>query len=630
MLSTDTQPTTPPKHISLIAGDKDFRPDERIQEQLLKLLLFISIPTLLSFSLFHWALGFNTLAMIQATLLAFLLPSLFFYYIRPTIPVRIIKVNILCVAIVALHSLLIEGGFANTGIYWVSIFPFVAFSIMGLHHGWRWVLVFIAIGIGIAVMHKFEMIHISYSLDELTLFSTTFIFYTFVAAVFEGFRERHQYEINHTNEHLRQARRDILHINQGLERQIVERTTELRFEIKEHQKTNASLKEKEELFQQAQKMEAVGTLVGGIAHDFNNMLSGINANLFMIKRRCQDNPDVTGRLVDIESLVFHASEMIKQLLTFARKDHVEFKTFNATPFFGEAYKLAELSIPENIKLQCNFTNQKLYINGNATQLQQIMMNLINNARDALKETASPHIHIELKEVINNSAFKQAHPDLDGEAYLCLSITDNGSGIPAEKINHIFEPFFTTKTVGEGTGLGLAMCYGAIQSHKGTIVVKSKIAKGSNFSIYLPLQSKAELDSTQSKGLMHQSSQGETLLLVDDHDTLRKGHREALESLGYTVIEASDGLKAVEAFKNHYESIDLIIMDVMMPNMGGVQASKHIQKISPNIPIIFATGYDKDSTLDRDHPLNETQQILTKPFTIEAMSTLIQERLQNKK
>jgi len=329
-----------------------------------------------------------------------------------------------------------------------------------------------------------------------------------------------------------------------LEQQVQQRTAELNKEIQQHKATNLALKHKEQQFQQAQKMESIGTLVGGIAHDFNNMLSGINANLFMIKRRHKDDSDIQKYFEDIEHLIFYASDMIRQLLTFARKDNLELKVFNATPFFSEASKLAELSISETITLQSDFPHEKLYIKGNATQLQQVMMNLINNAKDALNQTEDPIIHIQLEHVQPDSSFKKKHPEIQYTDYAKLSISDNGVGIDEAKLKKIFEPFFTTKEVGQGTGLGLAMCYGAIQSHYGIIDVQSCMGKGTTFSIYLPLQKSPGSHTHQDNKKELQQGCGETILIVDDDKHLRIANSQVLQSLGYKTLMASNGIEAI--------------------------------------------------------------------------------------
>jgi len=610
----------------LLIGDKTFSIDIEHQSHLIKLVLFCSIPVLFVFTVFNLSIGFTTLAWIQFAGTIVLTSVLLSSYFYKPLSTRAFEIWILCTATIVFHSLIIYGGYKNSGIYWVSIFPFFAFLLVGLYRGWFWVFIFTIIGIVNVYLLSKGIIHTPYDVGTLTLYFSTFLFYTLVASIFSGIRERYQSELKQSNQSLEEARKIIANNNQTLEQQVQQRTAELNTEVQQHKETNTALKNKEKEFQQAQKMEALGTLISGFAHDFNNMLSGINANLFMVKRRYKDDSDTQKRFEDIEHLIFYASDMIRQLLTFARKDHLELKVFNATSFFSEAYKLAELSISETITLESNFPHEKLYIKGNATQLQQVMMNLINNAKDALSQAKYPTIHIQLEHVQPDSSFKEQYPEIQYVDYAKLSISDNGSGIDEEKLKQIFEPFFTTKEVGQGTGLGLAMCYGAIQSHQGIIDVQSCVGKGTTFSIYLPLQKAPNLHTHQNHKKELQQSCGETILIVDDDEHLRMANSQVLQSLGYKTLMASNGSEAVKVFKEHQADIQLIFMDVMMPVMGGVEAAQHIHQMQEDTPILFTTGHDKERTLDGRHPLQAGQHVLNKPFTIEELIAAIQHHL----
>lgn len=614
------------KRWKLLIGNKDFAMQPEYQQQLLKLIVLTAIPMLIGFAVFNEAFGFQTLASIQLVMALLFVPMVFSRFFHKIFPIRVLEIIILCAAIIAFQSLIIFGGYANGGIYWVAIFPFLAFFTVGLYKGWYWVLVYFMIGLSTVLLSEFGLIGLTYKLEELTVFLTSFLFYTFLAAIFAGIRERQQFELNLSNKKLNQAQEKLALANESLEQQVHDRTTELTVETELHQATNIALADKEQQFYQAQKMESIGTLVGGIAHDFNNMLSGINANVFMLKRGCKDDSDMQKKLNSIEQLVFYASDMIQQLLTFARKDNVELKRFNATPFFNEASKLAALSTPETVKLQKKFMHEPFYINGNATQLQQVIMNLINNAQDALLDVSNPTIQLQLEPIHPDHASRAEHLEMKDTDYIRLSISDNGSGIAASKLKHIFEPFFTTKESGEGTGLGLAMCYGAIQSHEGFIDVQSSLDKGTKFSIYLPVAQEQNSLTNQQEETYPEQGESELILIVDDDEDLRQSNAEVLEVLGYKTLQAGNGLEAVQAFEQHQTDIRLVFMDLMMPVMGGSEASKHIHNIQAGIPILFTTGYDKDKTLDGRHPLPKGQHVLPKPFTIEQLVQAIQKHL----
>ncbi|MDQ6999755.1 MAG: PAS domain S-box protein, partial [Mariprofundus sp.] len=215
----------------------------------------------------------------------------------------------------------------------------------------------------------------------------------------------------------------------------------------------------EEQFRQAQKMEAIGTLVGGIAHDFNNMLAGITGNLYLASRKSQDNPDVMQKLDNIERLSFRAADMIKQLLDFARKGQVSMKKMQLVPFIGKTLKLLQTLVPANITLHKDICTDELIVTGDVTLLHQILMNLLNNARDALDGVDNPCITVKLEKFNADETFIRTHADVSKNHYAHLSIEDNGCGIPEHQIEHLFEPFFTTKEQGKGTGLGLSMVFG---------------------------------------------------------------------------------------------------------------------------------------------------------------------------
>ncbi|ATX82224.1 PAS domain S-box-containing protein [Mariprofundus ferrinatatus] len=381
----------------------------------------------------------------------------------------------------------------------------------------------------------------------------------------------------------------------------------------------------EEKFRQAQKMEALGTLVGGIAHDFNNMLAGMTGNIYLIKRSLAGSPEIVRKLDAVEALSFRAAEMIKQLLVFARKGRIEMKPFGLTSFVKEVAKLHKASIPENVSFQSDYCNDELVVNGDATQLQQVLMNLLNNARDAVAGIDDPMITLKIEEYIADERFAGRHPDIESRQFAHLIVADNGCGISDAEKEHIFEPFFSTKEVGLGSGLGLSMAYGAIQSHHGMLEVESKIGKGSSFHIYLPLLEEKTIQVVSDEIREAVSGKDELILVVDDNAEIRETSREVLESIGYRVVEASNGLEAVDAYIAKQQEIAVIIMDVVMPRLSGVKAVERIKALNPDAKVLFSTGYDRDETLKGEMP-SDDYVVLSKPYSIVKLSNAIREQI----
>jgi len=387
-----------------------------------------------------------------------------------------------------------------------------------------------------------------------------------------------------------------------------------------------SLKEMELKFNQAQKMEALGTLVGGIAHDFNNILAGMVGSFYIMKYKQKNNPELIKDIEALEQQSFRAADMIKKLLMFARKGELEVKDFSFTALMKEVFELAKHTVPENIKLYIHVCEEALFIKGDASLLQQVLMNLINNSRDAVHDVKNPSIHITIQPFQADKVFIKKHPEARLETtYACLTIQDNGCGIAEESLTHVFEPFYTTKAVGEGTGLGLAMIYGSIQSHQGIIELDSVLNEGTTINIYLPVNASDECLTEEISQKEVLQGHGECILCVDDEDDVREINSEILASFGYQVLQASDGLEALKIFEQHKDHIALVLTDVVMPNMGGVELAKELYLNYPSLPIIFVSGYDENHLLEIPKTVSHTR-ILEKPFTIEVLNQQVYDLL----
>ena len=388
------------------------------------------------------------------------------------------------------------------------------------------------------------------------------------------------------------------------------------------QQDTTELRQLEEQFFEAQKLQAIGTLAGGIAHDFNNMLATIQGNTFLARRYSEDNPDLNRHLDTLDVVVERAATMVKQLLTYARKDRVSKVPFSLNAFMAEGFKMVKSTLPENIEHVCDLCQDELIINGDATQLQQALMNLLINARDAVAGSPQPKITCSLSPFTASDAFLDLHPELHNTHFARLTVRDNGCGITRNKLNHIFEPFFTTKEVGKGTGLGLAMVEGSIKTHGGTVEVESEADSGTAFHVYLPL---SEQQQTMEERVRAAPLNGkaETILLVDDEETLRTVISEVLESLGYTVLQAGNGKDALSIVAS--QQINLVITDIIMPEMGGIELAHEIRKLQKSTPIIFVTGYDREQALVMSEEIKHSL-ILNKPFEFESLSQTIRKLL----
>jgi len=350
--------------------------------------------------------------------------------------------------------------------------------------------------------------------------------------------------------------------------------------------------------------------------------------MYLAKKRIEKGnlTEAIDKINSVDELSQRAAAMTSQLLTFARKGIVQMHELSMNSFVKESLKLAQVTIPENIQVIHDVTTEDVLINGDITQLQQVLLNLLNNARDAVENAPEPRIALKLERYIPDDDFISRHSE--SGAFAHLSVSDNGCGIPKKHLEKVFDPFFTTKAVGKGTGLGLSMVYGAIQSHEGFIEVESKQGRGSTFDIYIPLLEGAEEEVGVDDLDGPAECKGETILFADDELHVRETTAEVLVSMGYKVLQAQDGLEAIDLFRTHQDDIDLVILDVVMPHCGGIPLAKRIRELSSDMPVIFMTGYDKEHVLGKGDQIN-CSEVLTKPVNFDALSHTIQRMLYGK-
>jgi PAS domain S-box-containing protein len=347
-------------------------------------------------------------------------------------------------------------------------------------------------------------------------------------------------------------------------------------------------KKMEEELLRAQKLESVGLLAGGIAHDFNNILTSVIGYTELSLDEVQKGTHIEDNLQEIYTAGKRARDLVRQILAFARQSEEELKPIQIDTIATEVLKFIRSSIPTTIEIKQTIESDSL-IMGNATQMHQILMNLFTNASHAMEDTGGI-LEFSLKDVVLDRGVNRGKLDLRPGNYIEIKVLDTGTGIAPENIGSIFDPYFTTKGPGEGTGMGLAMVHGIVESYGGKISVHSKPGQGALFTIYLPVTGKRqEHHPYQSEKL---PTGTERILFVDDEASIAKMGGQALERLGYTVSIRTSSIEALELFRKKPNDFDLVITDMTMPNMTGDRLAIELMKIRHDIPVILCTGYSK--------------------------------------
>ena len=341
---------------------------------------------------------------------------------------------------------------------------------------------------------------------------------------------------------------------------------------------------------QAQKMEAVGQLAGGIAHDFNNILTAMIGYGHLLKMKLKEEDPLRSYADHILSLSDRAANLTQSLLAFSRKQIINPRPVDLNEIIKRIDYLLSRIIGEDIKLQTMLSEKDLIVMADPGQIEQVLMNLATNARDAMPEGGLLTIGTETVDI--DHEFIREHGFGKEGKYALISLTDTGAGMDRETREKIFEPFFTTKEVGKGTGLGLSMVYGIIKQHEGYINVYSEPGRGTTFRIYLPLI-EAKVEEIKPEVIQPIETGTETVLLAEDETAVREFTKKLLEEYGYKVITAANGQDAIDEFKAHKDEIQLVLLDVIMPNRNGKEAYDEIKKIRPDIKVLFMSGYPAD-------------------------------------
>jgi signal transduction histidine kinase/CheY-like chemotaxis protein len=392
---------------------------------------------------------------------------------------------------------------------------------------------------------------------------------------------------------------------------------------KQLQQALIELKTKDDQLVQTEKMASIGTLSAGIAHDFNNMLSAILSSSQMLKTKLPFDSPLMQFCKIIESAAKRSAALTRQLLDFSQKNIINKKVVSLNEVIHETARLLERSIGKGIRVELALGQGLEQIEADETQLQQVIMNLSLNARDAMPNGGALQISTSVIKLTAEDCYLK--PQFQPGTYVQLNIQDNGTGIPPENLSKIFEPFFTTKPVGKGTGLGLAVVYGIVQRHGGQITVKSEVGKGTQFSIYfrpyVNTSTKCREDVVPSSVVPGEG----TILLVDDENLVLFINGEFLESLGYHVLRAGSGEEAIRIYQDQCKTIDLAILDMVMPGKNGHETFSDLQAINPNVKAIIVTGYT-DEAATQAVLQDGAAGFIRKPFDHVEFSRLIQQVL----
>ncbi|HSD95458.1 MAG TPA: ATP-binding protein [Syntrophales bacterium] len=431
----------------------------------------------------------------------------------------------------------------------------------------------------------------------------------------------------------REAEEALQHAHDELEERVQIRTAELsranedlQREIRERKQAEEQKKKLENQLLHAQKMEAIGTLAGGIAHDFNNLLQAISGyTQLLLMRKDASDPDY-GKLEVIQSSTLKASELTKQLLIFSRKMESKLKPLDLNHEVMQVCKILQRTIPRMITIDLRLSDSLKVVNADSAQLEQILMNLGVNARDAMADGGT--LTFQTENVYLDRGYTTSMLGATPGEYILLTVADTGHGMDKETLQHIFEPFYTTKEAGKGTGLGLAIVYGIVQNHNGYIQVDSRPGGGTTFRIYFPVLKSDGQEKAEVKVQKEAPRGKERILLVDDGKTVLDIGQDLLRQYGYETILADGGEKAIEIYSKEKDRIDLVILDLIMPGMGGQKCFQELLKINPRIKVIISTGASAEEQVREafnPHPVG----YVSKPYQLKDMLSKVREVLDAK-
>ncbi|MGO9409716.1 MAG: response regulator [Spirochaetia bacterium] len=372
----------------------------------------------------------------------------------------------------------------------------------------------------------------------------------------------------------------------------------------------AALRHSEEELAQARKMEAVGRLAGGVAHDFNNLITVIRGYAELVEESLPEGGPARADMREVKRAADRAADLTAQLLAFSRKQILQPRVVSLNEIVRRMEKMLPRMIGEDVELAMHLQPDAGNVRADQGQLEQVIMNLAANARDAMPRGGT--LSLQTANLRADDGLLAVHPEMAPGEYVVLTVTDTGTGMDSQIIARIFEPFFTTKELGKGTGLGLATVYGIIKQSGGYIYCSSELGKGTSFQVYLPkvLEASAADPNAPSRGSAYHG--GETILLVEDEEALRRYCRAILERNGYSVLEASSGDEALEVVGSQSAAVHLLLTDVVMPRMSGPELGRRLRSLQPDVRILYMTGYSEDLA-SRHGSLGADADLIEKPF-----------------
>jgi PAS domain S-box-containing protein len=397
-------------------------------------------------------------------------------------------------------------------------------------------------------------------------------------------------------------------------------------DVTEQRLTEERTRQLEKELLQSQKMEAVGRLAGGIAHDFNNLMGGIMGHASLLRVDAMQGTDLYRGLDTIERAARRAADLTHRLLSFSRNGTPTIADVDMGEVLADTLSIAMPGFDKRTVLVQSISPDLAYVPGDRTQLEEVILNLVINARDAMGHHDGT-LTVDACNVIIDESFCVSHdvPVLPNGNYLQIRVSDTGCGLSPEARDHLFEPFFTTRP--EGTGLGLSIVWRVVHDHGGTITVASVPNQGTTFTLYLPAISRAEAQGrarqTPVSGSLPRSARGESVLIVDDEDVVRSVAVKVLSGLGYHVIDTADPVNALAIYKDSWLSIDLVLVDMMMPHMNGKDLFEKLREINPSVAAILMSGYDATDT-----PFASTGFVafIPKPYTLQELATRVRQSL----